>query len=112
MQYQSARGGIGWRPLGDINARLTMGRVALGFARRMAPEEWSIWLHVRCDASASDFATALEQIAAGLPAGVRVQCTSPRTAGGIPLSRASILVSASSPGLRETAESSLRAAFA
>lgn len=34
------------RPLQDINARLTMGRLMLETARRLAPDSSSIWLHL------------------------------------------------------------------
>ena len=37
MRYRTAEGQVRWRPLQDINARLTMGRLALGL-ERIVPE--------------------------------------------------------------------------
>lgn len=45
MQYRDARGELQCRPIQDINARYTMGRLALGFARFLKPEQVASWLH-------------------------------------------------------------------
>ncbi len=37
------------RPLQDINARLTMGRLMLEVARRVAPDSCAVWLHLPSD---------------------------------------------------------------
>jgi hypothetical protein len=73
MQYRTVAGEIAWRPLQDINARLTMGRVALGWRRLLAPKEAADWLHLRASR-------------ASLPisGGARLIRTSPREVGGQP----------------------------
>ena len=45
MQYRDRDGAICLRPLQDINARWTMGRLSLGLARLLAPGETGIWSH-------------------------------------------------------------------
>ncbi len=67
MRYRDASGEIHVRPLQDINARWTMGRLALGW-RRIAPR--GIWRHGRRDVARIN-ADIIE--------------TSPRIAGGEPV---------------------------
>jgi hypothetical protein len=95
MQYRTPEGEIGWRPLQDINARLTMGRVALGLRRLLGPDERADWLHTRRrpgSATAAD-PTRLES---GDRSGVRAVRTSPQEVGGRPSSHRTTLVIARS----------------
>ena len=43
--YEDAHGCMLVRPLQDINARFTMGRLALGFRRLLKPHESGVWRH-------------------------------------------------------------------
>lgn len=45
--YEDSAGRIITRPLQDINARYTMGRLALGFRRLLRPGERGVWQHGR-----------------------------------------------------------------
>ncbi|MCA9014605.1 MAG: hypothetical protein KDA77_04655, partial [Planctomycetaceae bacterium] len=45
MQFSDARGERQWRPIQDVNARYTMGRLALGFSRFLQPHQAASWLH-------------------------------------------------------------------
>lgn len=45
MCYADAQGTLKWRPIQDVNARYTMGRLALGFSRFLKPNEVASWLH-------------------------------------------------------------------
>lgn len=47
--YEAANGHTIERPLQDINARFTMGRLALGLRRRLRPNEQGLWWHGRAD---------------------------------------------------------------
>ncbi|MBC8115287.1 MAG: transcriptional repressor, partial [Candidatus Saccharimonas sp.] len=50
MRYRAADGLVRWRPLQDINARWTMGRLSLGWRRLLQPREagcWRLGLHGR-----------------------------------------------------------------
>ncbi len=43
--YEDSQGRVLVRPLQDINARFTMGRLALGFRRLLKPHESGVWRH-------------------------------------------------------------------
>jgi hypothetical protein len=49
--YEAAGGQTIPRPLQDINARFTMGRLALGLRRLLGPQEQGLWWHGRPDES-------------------------------------------------------------
>lgn len=101
MRYRSADGEVGWRPLQDINARLTMGRLALGLRRLIAADEFASWLHVRWSDAMSATLTRLQSN------GIRVIRISPLTVGNSPVSRGTVLVVAPSAALLRSAESVL-----
>lgn len=107
MQYRTSDGEIGWRPLQDINARLTMGRVALGLRRLLGPDERADWLHTRRPAGS---ATAADQIPleSGDRSGVRAVRTSPQEVGGRPSSHLTTLVIARSTESLDAVFSTMR----
>ncbi|MSR56326.1 MAG: hypothetical protein EXS05_01465 [Planctomycetaceae bacterium] len=45
MRYRNAEGALQARPLQDLNARYTMGRLALGFSRILPPGWCGSWMH-------------------------------------------------------------------
>lgn len=45
MRYELPGGSVGIRPLQDINARWTMGRLSLGWTRLLRPGEHGLWWH-------------------------------------------------------------------
>ena len=71
------------RPLQDINARWTMGRLSLGFRSRLAPGDVGAWVHLRCPAqtlvAASDWWRRLKS---DIPNEVQLLRASPLTLGG------------------------------
>ncbi len=71
----------------DVNARRTMGRLALGFARSLGP---GAWLHVRWPDSRPD--EWLRGRLSGLPSGVRWVRTSPFQLDGQPVRHGSLYV--------------------
>lgn len=58
--YEDSTGHALARPLQDINARYTMGRLALGFRRLLRPDERGVWQHGRRDNSTGDVAREIE----------------------------------------------------
>ncbi len=58
--YEDSTGRALARPLQDINARYTMGRLALGFRRWLRPGERGVWQHGRRDEWAGDVTRQIE----------------------------------------------------
>jgi len=107
MRYRAPAGDICWRPLQDINARLTMGRLALGLRRCVRPDDHASWLHVRWAGTAAKIAERLAHIARSLPDGTRALRTSPITVGEHPTARGAILVTAPSAETLAAVEASV-----
>lgn len=95
MQYRDANGEPRLRPLQDLNARYTMGRLALGFQRILPPNWCATWLHL------PRRAVGQTERAAGL---IPAECTSTASSRFIATSPASILVLADSPERRAEIE--------
>jgi hypothetical protein len=108
MQYRAADGEIRWRPLQDINARLTMGRVALGLRRLLGPGERADWLHTRRPAGSAAVAGTVQIASGDFPKGVRTARTSPLEVGGAPSSHQSALIIARSTETLEAVFSTMR----
>ena len=95
MRYRGESGEVRLRAVQDINARCTMGRLALGWRRLLRPGEQATWLHFTnpAEALAPDLAQSWHrQVAAHLPAGARVLRTSPARVGGQPSRHGSALL--------------------
>ncbi len=118
MRYRDLSGATRLRPLQDLNARFTMGRLALGFRRLLYAGESATWLHFSWPSSLS-LATWLREItpmlktetspAAVAACGIRIVATSP--AAGRSLEPRSALLIAPTTTSRDIAETSLLAAI-
>jgi hypothetical protein len=82
MQYRDEAGQIRLRPIQDLNARYTMGRLALGF-RRILPAGWfGSWLHFGVQNLAGRaIAKRFDEIQNSMPRESRVLMASPRQIG-------------------------------
>jgi hypothetical protein len=81
LRYRDTEGAVRLRPLMDINARFTMGRLALGWKRLLSKGEWATWLHLR-----------VAQHPPALSGDCRLIVTSPTTIGTRPAEFATALV--------------------
>lgn len=93
MQYRDAEGNTRLRPLQDLNARYTMGRLALGFQRFLTADQVASWLHFPWKESYGiDFSIWLRCVTQQLPGDVSVRPTSPDRIDGQPPRLASLLL--------------------
>lgn len=92
-QYRAADGTIRDRPLQDVNARHTMGRLSLGLRRLLNPDETGVWLHQRWP---TDDVNAprrwFEEFQSTLPQGTRIVRTSPFMIDGQPVGQGTVAV--------------------
>lgn len=93
MRYIDRDGNERLRPLQDVNARWTMGRLALGFRRLLNPGETGEWRHAPWPTdSPTAPQDAHEAFVATLLAGVRTVRTAPYVIGGRPVRHGSVVV--------------------
>ncbi|HXY34141.1 MAG TPA: hypothetical protein VEI07_07930 [Planctomycetaceae bacterium] len=109
MQYRTSEGEIRWRPLQDLNARLTMGRVALGLRRLLKPGEWADWLHLGVSTAA--FKANREKMAIllrDLATDARLVRTSPLKVGDAPTGHETALIIVHSPQVLDVVFATIR----
>ncbi len=100
MRYRDDDGVEHVRAIQDVNARWTMGRIALGFRRILAAGERAVWLHVRWNAP--DPESWFRNVEKHLPVGMRIIRTSSPELGGTPVGHGTVLfVSRSAADLAE-----------
>jgi hypothetical protein len=104
VRYRTSDGSIRWRPLADINGRLTMGRLALGLRRLIAPHEHATWLHVRWLGPVMSILQRLDSVTRAVARTARLIRTSPIETGGRVTDRGSVLVAAQSEEALSAAE--------
>ncbi len=105
LRYRDDRGNVRLRPLMDINARYTMGRLSLGFRRLLRPGEVASWLHLNQKAveSAGQNVDWDHWLAAKMPDGARFVRTSPlRVAGRAVEHMTCVVIAESEATLSET----------
>ncbi len=108
MQYRDESGAIHLRPLQDLNARCTMGRLALGFRRLLPAGMCGSWLHFHrrhlAECERDDWLNNLRDI---LPEKVTTAATSPRHIGTRRVEHHAVLVLAPSSEVRRQAEAAI-----
>lgn len=97
MRYRDEAGDLRVRAIQDVNARYTMGRLALGFRRLLRRGEVGSWLHVQWPTSDESAPRRhYDRIAASLPGGTRIVRTSPFEIDGRPVAHGTLIVIAES----------------
>lgn len=92
-RYRARDGAVRFRPLQDVNARYTMGRLSLGFGRLLRPGEAGVWLHQRWPTESPDAPRKwFDSFCTSLPQGTRVVRTSPFVIEGRPVAHGSVVV--------------------
>jgi hypothetical protein len=107
-RYRNQDGDLCLRPLQDINARYTFGRLSLGWRRWLQPGECGSWLHLPL--RDRDNVASLDELESRLrdclPPGCRLLCTSPLEVGHKLATSHSLLVTA--PAIEVLVEAELR----
>jgi hypothetical protein len=105
VRYVDHQGGIRLRPLADVNARFTMGRLSLGFRKLLQPGECGCWLH-RCQPAGTleTLHAWYRQLESQLPEGTRMIRTSPFEVDGQAVSHGTFVLLAKSTELLASAE--------
>jgi hypothetical protein len=108
MQYRDATGQTRLRALQDLNARYTMGRLALGFRRLLAPGWCGTWLHFsERHLAGRGLKEWLADRAGSFPKRARVVVASPQTIGTQVADHQVLLVLAPTPEIGRTCEAIL-----
>ena len=93
MQYRDERGALQCRPIQDVNARYTMGRLALGFRRFLKSGQVASWLHFPWKESyGQPFSKWLRCVADMQESGTRLVATSPDQIDGQTLRLVNVLL--------------------
>ena len=93
MQFLDERGALQWRAIQDVNARYTMGRLALGFSRFLKPNEAASWLHLPWKESYGiRFSNWLRCVSEQGASGTRLIATSPDQIDGQTLRLVNVLL--------------------
>jgi hypothetical protein len=108
LRYRDFAGDVRTRPLQDINARWTMGGIALGFRRLLRAGEHGSWLHVNWSREHSRTpAEWIDRVKRQLPPDVRMIATTPFQIDGEATQHGSIVVIAPSKELLAVAEQTI-----
>jgi hypothetical protein len=108
MLFRGNAGEIHLRPLQDLNARFTMGRLALGFRRVLPPGWCGSWLHFsRRHLGGRDLEPWLAELRRLLGDNVTLAVTSPRQIGTRPVDHHALVVLAATSDHRRQAESAI-----
>lgn len=106
VQYRRKRDGeLCFRPLQDINARYTMGRIALGYRQLLQPGETGTWLHCpQPDVSVDEQKKWFTKLQQRLPEGAKLFRTSPGEINGKPVRHGTFVLICSSQDVQQEAE--------
>lgn len=100
MRYRTSEGDLRIRPLQDINARYTMGRLSLGFRRLLQPGERGEWRHMNWEATSPE--GAISTLQPQCAEGARLIRTTPLYVGSRPTRHGTVAVISPAPPISQT----------
>lgn len=105
FRFAMPNSGVALRLSNDINARFTMGRVALHLRKWLVSDEYGLWTHHVMPTDPMEFAAYSKRLSKFQADGVRTVATSPRKIAGEPVrQQTSLLVGRSSQQLQQVAQ--------
>lgn len=102
MRYGTSDSDVRLRPLQDVNARYTMGRLSLGFRRLLRPGERGQWRHTSTPTVGVPASAGPEPLEGGTPAGARIIRTTPLHVGGRATRHGAVVVISPAPPVSQT----------